>query len=271
MSAENPISYEHINFSIDPEVVTMAKKLLGDIQIEKKAAKKWIQSPAKEALERAVFGVIGSVVTSPIVLATRGGVSITDKGESLYHFQVGFLGKDNRIVSLTNIAKIRSMQRGVDKRDIKNPLYTTAFMGGRDRPFLTRDPRVFGDFGMWVRRIGIDELPQLQAVLMGQMAGVGPRAYTIPELRGLEMLFKIHDNIQSIFPDTLPPEYRDIISDIIPKPGFFGLYTAILRKRLTISERLLLDHLYLTCANPAGDLRIVKATFKTIIRGIGAS
>jgi lipopolysaccharide/colanic/teichoic acid biosynthesis glycosyltransferase len=58
------------------------------------------------------------------------------------------------------------------------------------------DPRVFA-FGSWLRRLKIDELPQLFNIVKGDMAIVGPRpedphivrtAYAAPHLETLEVL-----------------------------------------------------------------------------------
>ncbi len=91
------------------------------------------------------------------------------------------------------------------------------------------------------------------------------------ELRDLRTLFELQDQGEEIFPKTQLDDYREVMSDVQPRPGFMGLYTAILRKRLTISERLMLDRLYCTMANPIGDLRIMKATILTHLEGTGAS
>lgn len=260
----------NIDFSIDPAVTKLARQLLGEKSINRESALKWLKSPVKEAWERILFGIFGSFATCPIVVAATGSVFITDRSPTLYRLKVGFLGENNLIQGVTEITKIRTFRRGVDRRDFENPFQTTAFLGTRKHPLPTRDSRVHSLLGAWLRRIALDESPQLWSILKDNMAGIGPRAYTLAELNGLQILFQLQDKTGNVFPKGFPEDYRELISHIKPKPGCVSLYTAIYRKQLTVSERLLLDYLYLTCANPIGDLRIIKATFETSLRGTGA-
>ena len=189
MPKEVHLSVEQIDLTIDPQVIQQAHDLLGNISISRQTATEWINSPIKKRLERVSLGLIG-LITNPIVLATRGSVIIVDGKPSLYSLEVGFLGENNQPVGLTSLVKVRSLRKGVDTVDARDPLQTTVFQGGRRRPVAKEDPRVHSKLGHWLRRTGLDELPQLQAIRRGSIAGVGPRPFSTHELTGLSYLFQ---------------------------------------------------------------------------------
>jgi lipopolysaccharide/colanic/teichoic acid biosynthesis glycosyltransferase len=98
------------------------------------------------------------VVISPLLLIVAGIVMLTSPGPVFYRQE-----RVGRGWELFNIVKFRSMVVNADR---KGPGLTSA-----------DDPRVT-QFGALLRRLKIDELPQLWNVLKGDMSLVGPR----PEL-----------------------------------------------------------------------------------------
>lgn len=96
------------------------------------------------------------VLSAPIMLATAVVIALESRGPVLYRQErVGFGGK------LFNVAKFRSMR-------------TDAEQDGKPRWATTNDSRVTR-IGQFIRRVRIDELPQLFNVLRGEMSLVGPR------------------------------------------------------------------------------------------------
>jgi sugar transferase (PEP-CTERM system associated) len=109
---------------------------------------------------KRVFDVTASfallVATAPLALITALAIFLEDRGPIFYRqLRTGQNGRPFRII------KFRSMRvdAEVDGR---------AVWASPDDPRTTR-------VGAWMRRLRIDELPQLVNVLLGQMSLVGPR------------------------------------------------------------------------------------------------
>jgi lipopolysaccharide/colanic/teichoic acid biosynthesis glycosyltransferase len=104
-------------------------------------------------VERAAAGLL-LLATAPVSLAVAVGIWLTDGGPVFYLAErAGLDGATFRI------RKFRTMRRGAD---------AGARIAG------PRDSRVF-PFGAFLRRLRLDELPQLLNIVRGEMAFVGPR------------------------------------------------------------------------------------------------
>lgn len=103
-----------------------------------------------------VFSAVGLLVLSPFLLVISGLVKSTSPGPVFYRQErVGCDGKRFQIV------KFRSMYvDGADEGDV--------------RWTVKEDPRRT-PFGRVIRRLSIDEIPQLWNILKGDMSFVGPR------------------------------------------------------------------------------------------------
>ena len=102
---------------------------------------------------------LGLLVLSPLFLILAIWIKLDSKGPVFYRqVRVGLHNKDFRIF------KFRSMRVGADKGSLVT-------IGGRD-PRITRS-------GYIIRKLKLDELPQLINVFIGDMSLVGPR----PEVR----------------------------------------------------------------------------------------
>ena len=96
------------------------------------------------------------VLSAPIMLVTAVAIKLNSRGPVLYRQErVGFGGRP------FNMAKFRSMRTDAEK-------------DGTPRWAATNDDRVTR-VGHVIRRLRIDELPQLFNVLRGEMSLVGPR------------------------------------------------------------------------------------------------
>ena len=115
-----------------------------------------INSFAKRVLDIVVSSIL-IVLTLPVMIFAMIGIKISSKGPVI--FKQKRIGKNNEEFTLY---KFRSMK--------VNEMSDTSWTTNSD-PRKTR-------FGTFIRKMGIDELPQLFNVLFGTMSIVGPR----PEL-----------------------------------------------------------------------------------------
>lgn len=119
-----------------------------------------LDNPANAAMKRVMdvlIALLGIALTLPIMLIATIGVRLSSKGPVI--FKQKRVGKNNKIFTMY---KFRSMR----VNDHESTGWTT--------PYDKRKTR----FGTFMRKTGIDELPQLFNVLFGSMSIIGPR----PEL-----------------------------------------------------------------------------------------
>jgi exopolysaccharide biosynthesis polyprenyl glycosylphosphotransferase len=115
--------------------------------------------------------IIGLVLTAPLMLIIAIAVKLGSRGPVLYsQIRCGLNGR------LFKLLKFRTMHEGADQRLDEvahlNEVAGPAFKARRD-PRVTRVGRI-------LRRLSLDELPQLYNVARGDMSLVGPRP-PIPE------------------------------------------------------------------------------------------
>ncbi|WP_446213936.1 sugar transferase [Micromonospora sp. IBSANI012] len=113
---------------------------------------------------------------------------------------------------------------------------------------MRHDPRVT-PVGRWLRRLSLDEIPQLVNVLKGDMSLVGPRP-------------------------PLPREVANYPSDmrrrLVVKPGLTGLWQVSGRSDLSWEESIRLDLSYVENWSLTMDLAILVRTLSAVIRSSGA-
>ena len=113
---------------------------------------------------------------------------------------------------------------------------------------LKHDPRVT-PLGHLLRRLSLDELPQLWNVLKGDMSLVGPRPIVAVELR----------------------RYGDQVNHYLEAgPGITGLWQISGRNDLSYDDRVYLDVWYAKNWSLRFDIVILLRTFKVVLSGKGA-
>lgn len=120
-----------------------------------------------------MLGAMGLVILFPLMVITAAVVKVRGKGKIFFRQQrIGYHGKP------VIIWKFRTMEENAD--DIENSLDP-----GRRREYLEeyrvkKDPRVIPG-GEFIRRWGLDELPQLINVVQGRLSIIGPRPILLEE------------------------------------------------------------------------------------------
>lgn len=119
----------------------------------------------KRTMDVAASGV-GLLLLSPLLLVVAALVKLTSRGPVFFaHTRQGLAGKPFACL------KFRSMTVDADAMQAK--LRAQNEVDGPQFK-IAADPRVTA-LGTWLRRLNLDELPQLINVFLGQMSLVGPR------------------------------------------------------------------------------------------------
>lgn len=110
---------------------------------------------------------------------------------------------------------------------------------------LARDPRIT-DFGQFLRKSSLDELPQLWNVLVGDMSLVGPRPMMVEQ--------------QDLYPGSAYFALR---------PGLTGTWQISDRNQSTFAQRAEFDAEYERNLSFFRDLKILFATVGVVLRATG--
>lgn len=186
----------------------------------------------KRALD-LVIGSIGYVVYLILFPFIALGIKLSSRGPVIY----------------------RQKRTGINGEIFYCYKFRTMHMVGKyqqnGKPDITKknDPRIFA-FGQFLRKMNLDELPQIKNVLNGDMSLVGPRPYPVEECSYWNSVFNDH-------------YYRYIM-----KPGITGLAQVKGYRGGTLDENLMrtrlnFDLIYIEKNSLILDLHII---FKTMLQ-----
>lgn len=173
-----------------------------------------------------VFAVIVIVIISPILLLTAVLIPLESNGPIF--FRQKRVGKGFKEIE---VLKFRSMTN--EKREVGN------------KPILGKAAGVT-NVGYVIRRLKIDELPQLLNVIKGDLSLVGPRPSVRSQLDAMNEKQKLRYSI---------------------RPGLTGLAQVSGNIHLSWPERYSFDLAYIKNRSFILDLRILVRTFFLIIKG----
>ena len=192
-------------------------------------------SPERAALTsrpKRVFDIVvaGSalIILSPLVLLTALIVAISF-GRPLFH---------------------RSYRAGLHAEDFLVWKFRTMTNSTNALGILLSDDERLTAIGRWIRRLSLDELPQLFNIVKGDMSIVGPRP------------------LPSLYINRYSSEQRIRLE---VRPGLTGLAQINGRNNLSWDKRLALDTRYVQEWTFGVDLNIMLRTFAKVLKAEGVS
>lgn len=196
---------------------------------------------------KRLFDIVASLVflalTLPICLIIAAAIKATSRGPVL--FRQERLGRNRKPFTILKFRTMRieagEMALPDESASANTPLYVSR---GK---FLESNRRTA--IGGFLRRTGLDEIPQFLNVLTGSMSIVGPRPFIVSES------------------DIEDPHYARRF-DV--RPGITGLWQVSGRNDLTAEELHQLDYLYVTAWAMWWDIKICCDTPRAMLRGLGA-
>lgn len=197
------------------------------------------------ALKRLVdvAASLGAILAlSPLFGLVALMIKLEDSGGPVFYVQdrVGQWGRVFRF------PKFRSMVSNADK--LKDSIMADNQHGDSVTFKMKKDPRITRT-GRFIRRLSIDELPQLWCVLLGNMSLVGPR----PALPREVALYTYSDRRRL---DT--------------KPGLTCIWQVSGRGDIPFDEQVKLDEQYINSKSFWMDIKLLFLTIPAVLTGKGA-
>ena len=191
-----------------------------------------MREPTRHGLPRALDVVLASTglaLACPLLIVAVIAIRLDSRGSAIYRQPRA--GKHGEMFDLF---KLRTMTLGADPVGVGTPV-------------LEGDPRVTR-VGRLLRRISLDEAPNLVNVLRGEMAIVGPRPTLAAQV------------------DLYTPHQRRRLE---VKPGLTGWAQVNGRAGIPWDERIELDVWYVDHRSLALDVRILARTARLLVSGHG--
>jgi len=186
-----------------------------------------------------VLSSIALLLASPVLIVIAIAVKLDSRGPAFYC--APRVGKKGRKFVFY---KFRTMV--VDAEQQKERLRA---LNQRSGPFfkIQNDPRITR-VGYWLRKVSLDELPQLWNVLKGDMSMVGPRPHPLDDFAQYQL-----EDLRRL--------------DVMP--GITGLWQVSARKDPSFEKNLALDLEYIENWSPLQDFKILLKTVPAVFRAQG--
>ncbi|MCR1900087.1 sugar transferase [Irregularibacter muris] len=179
----------------------------------------------KGVLDR-VLAVLGLIITLPIFLLVAILIKFSSRGPIL--FKQERIGINSKSFKIYKFRTMLTNAPNVPTNSMKN-----------DKNYVTK-------IGSILRKLSIDEMPQLINILKGEMSFIGPR----PMIKDHQYLIKM----------------RQLKGIDILKPGISGLAQINGRDEITDREKFKYDQQYLEDFNIKTDIKVLIKTVSKVLR-----
>jgi len=211
------------------------------------ASQGWVRARKEPLYRRTLkrwmdigFVLMALPFVAPVVLVLAAVLKVTGQSPFFTQDRVGLGGRTFRLWKLRTMvpdAEAR-LQDFLQKDDVARREWD-AYQK------LSHDPRIT-DFGQFLRKSSLDELPQLWNVLVGDMSLVGPRPMLVDQ--------------QELYPGNAYYALR---------PGLTGTWQISDRNQSTFAQRAEFDADYERNLSFFKDLKILLATVNVVLRATG--
>lgn len=192
-------------------------------------------------LKRTLDVMIASLallIVSPLLLLVALLIRLDSPGPALFRqTRIGLHGRPFTIFKFRTMTDAPGeefmLQKGPD---------------GKWRHKIPDDPRITR-VGKWLRRLSIDELPQLLNIVAGHMSLIGPRPELVQIVERYEPWQHRRHNV---------------------RPGLTGWWQVSGRSDRPMHENTELDLYYVDNLSPGLDVRIIIRTIGVVLSGLGA-
>jgi exopolysaccharide biosynthesis polyprenyl glycosylphosphotransferase len=196
---------------------------------------------SSQLIKRAIDLVVSAtalIALSPVLAVVAAAIKLDSRGPVLFRqVRAGRRGEPFEML------KFRSMIDGAD--ELKDELRHLNEAEGIFK--IANDPRITR-VGRVLRRVHLDEVPQLINVLRGDMSLVGPRPLPLDE-----------DN-------AIRGWYRDRLE--VP-PGITGYWQVLGSSRIPLEEMVKLDYLYIANWSVWSDIKLMLRTLPVVVNRRG--
>lgn len=206
----------------------------------KKIEKQRLYNFSKRIID-LVASCCGLVLISPVILWVAYRVHKEEPNAPVFFAQkrVGRNGKPFTMYKFRSmcIDAEEQLEGLLDKNEIKGAMFK-----------IKEDPRIT-EFGKFIRRTSLDELPQLINVIKGDMSLIGPR----PPLQREVAEYTQYD-----------------MQRLLVKPGCSGVWQVSGRNDVHFDEMVAFDIEYIKTRSTRNDLSLIIKTIKVMLKSSGA-